>query len=145
MWKRDKLCFTLLTVCINYVFYMILYKYYIPERVIVKNVTLRNMNINRGAAEVDIYNPKGDIFHYYPLRNVIFIYYTEYPCCCSLAAKSVPHGIHTGQLRHDVPNYRITSAIFLSDFSWWNSNSEVKTSMTSLFLNKNLKCGYAFS
>ena len=31
------------------------------------------MNIDQGAAEVDIYIPKGDIFHYHPLRNVIFI------------------------------------------------------------------------
>ena len=51
----------------------ILYKYYIPERVIVKNVTLRNININRGSASVDIYIPQGDIFHYHPLKNVIFI------------------------------------------------------------------------
>ena len=57
---------------------IIIIKYYIPERVIVKNVTLMNMKINRGAAwgicaEIDIYIPQGDIFHYHPLRNVIFI------------------------------------------------------------------------
>ena len=56
-----------------------------------KNVTLRNMNINRGAAEVAIYIPKGDIFHYHPLRNVIFILlYRTSPLLP--VAKSVPHG-----------------------------------------------------
>ena len=44
------------------------YKYYIPERVIVSNVTLRNMIINRGEAEVDNHIPKGDISDYHPLR-----------------------------------------------------------------------------
>ena len=35
-------------------------KYYIPERLIVRNVTLRNIIINRGEAEVDNDIPKGD-------------------------------------------------------------------------------------
>ena len=37
-----------------------------------KNVTLRYMNMNLGFALVDIHIPKGDIFHYHPLRNVIY-------------------------------------------------------------------------
>ena len=47
----------------------ILYKCYISERVIVRNVTLRYSIINRGVAKVD----NGDISDYHPLRNVIFI------------------------------------------------------------------------
>ena len=38
---------------------ILIYKYYILKRVIVKNVTLRNRNINQGAAEVDIYILEG--------------------------------------------------------------------------------------
>ena len=47
----------------------ILYKCYISERVIVRNVTLRYSIINRCVAKVD----NGDISDYHPLRNVIFI------------------------------------------------------------------------
>ena len=36
------------------------YKYYIPKRVIVRNVTLKNMITNRGEAEVDNHIPKVD-------------------------------------------------------------------------------------
>ena len=52
---------------------IIVYKYYILERVIVRNVTLRNMIINRGEAEVDNDIPKGDNSDYHPLRNAMFI------------------------------------------------------------------------
>ena len=38
-----------------------------------KNVTLRNMIIDRGEAEVDNLIPRGDSFYYRPLRNVMFI------------------------------------------------------------------------
>ena len=34
---------------------LFIYKYYILERMIVRNVTLRNMIINRGEVEVDNY------------------------------------------------------------------------------------------
>ena len=44
-----------------------------PERVIVRNITMRNMIINHGEAEVDNNIPKGNISDYHPLRNVIFI------------------------------------------------------------------------
>ena len=40
---------------------------------IVRTVTLRNMIINRGEAEVDNHIPQGDISDYHPVRNVIFI------------------------------------------------------------------------
>ena len=51
----------------------ILYKYYIPKRVIVKNVTQSNMIIKQGEAKVDNHIPSVDIFYYRPLRNVISI------------------------------------------------------------------------
>ena len=46
-----------------------------PERVIVENITPRNVIINRGAAEVDNHIPRDDIFDYHPLRecNIYFI------------------------------------------------------------------------
>ena len=51
-----------------------LYKYYISQTVIVRNVTLRNMIINRGEAGFDDHIPNGDISDYYtsleiPIQN----------------------------------------------------------------------------
>ena len=46
----------------------------LPERVIVKNIILRNMIINRGAAEVDNHISRDDIFNYHPLREC-YIYF----------------------------------------------------------------------
>ena len=66
--EEQQLCFSVLHLST-----LLIYKYYIPERVIVRNVTLRNMIINRGEAEVDNRIPEGDISDYDPLRNVIFI------------------------------------------------------------------------
>ena len=86
-----------------------------------KNVTLRNMNINRGTAEVDIYIPKGDIFHYHPLRNVIFIllYQTLLLLLASFEIGPTWASIQDSDtMTHDVPNYWIRSAFFISDFSW---------------------------
>ena len=54
-------------------------KYYInitfPARVIVENIILRNVFINRGAAEVDNHISRDDIFDYHPSRkcNIYFI------------------------------------------------------------------------
>ena len=73
-WVMRKLKQSSLEYFIIFLEYMyILYKYYIPEMAIEKNVTLRNVNISRGKAEVENHIPKGDIFYYRPLRNVIFI------------------------------------------------------------------------
>ena len=44
-----------------------IYKYYIPERVIVKKCHPEEYEY-----QYDIYIPKGDIFHYHALGNVIF-------------------------------------------------------------------------
>ena len=46
-----------------------------PARVIVENIIPRNMIINRGAAEVDNYISRDDIFDYHPSRkcNIYFI------------------------------------------------------------------------
>ena len=48
----------------------ILYKYYIVE-----NIIPRNVIINQGAAEVDYHISRDDIFNYHPLRecNIYFI------------------------------------------------------------------------
>ena len=57
----------------------LLMAYYInitfPERVIVENIILRNVIINRGAAEVDNHISRDDIFDFHPLRecNIYFI------------------------------------------------------------------------
>ena len=51
----------------------IVYKYNIPERVIVENIIPRNVIINRCAAEVDNHISRDDIFDYHPIKNVIFI------------------------------------------------------------------------
>ena len=40
----------------------IIYKYYIPERVIVKNVILRNMIINRGEASNVAFGSMGILY-----------------------------------------------------------------------------------
>ena len=54
-------------------------RYYInitfPARVIVENIILRNVIINRGAAEVDNHISRDDIFDYHPRRecNIYFI------------------------------------------------------------------------
>ena len=50
-----------------------IYIYYIPERAVVKNATLRNLIIDRGKASVNNQIPQGGIFYYRPLKNVIFI------------------------------------------------------------------------
>ena len=56
---------------------MLLYKYYIPEKAKVKKVSLRNVIIDRGEAEVHNHIPQGNIqgnIFYYPLlRNVLLI------------------------------------------------------------------------
>ena len=57
---------------------VVLSKYNILERVIVENIIPWNVIINRGAAEVDNHISRDDIFHYHPLKNVIFIFYTEH-------------------------------------------------------------------
>ena len=46
-----------------------------PDRVIVENIILRNVIINRGAAEVDNPISRDDIFVYHPIRecNIYFI------------------------------------------------------------------------
>ena len=49
------------------------YKYYIPERVIVRNVTLRNVIINRGTAEVDNHISKGTFLSPCQECNIYFI------------------------------------------------------------------------
>ena len=52
---------------------LILHRYYVAERTIVKNVTPKNMIIDRGQFEVDNQIPKAVSFHYCLLRNVKFI------------------------------------------------------------------------
>ena len=71
-------------------------KYYIPERVIVRNVTLRNMIINRGEAEVDNHTPKGDISDspsqecniYFIIPNIFL--FAKKVCFCLNSEKSGP-------------------------------------------------------
>ena len=56
-----------------------IFRYYInitfPAGVIVENIILRNVIINRGAAEVDNHISRDDIFDYHPSRkcNIYFI------------------------------------------------------------------------
>ena len=75
--NREKLKCCIVNNVIIYKYYIpervLVCKYYIPERVIVRNVTLRNIIINRSEAEADNHIPKGDISDYHPLRNVILI------------------------------------------------------------------------
>ena len=44
------------------IYYEIIYKYNILERVLVENIIPRNVIINRGAAEVDNHISRDDIF-----------------------------------------------------------------------------------
>ena len=48
-------------------------------------------------------------------------------------------------LKNNVPNYRITSFFYVCDLSLWNSDSNFQTPIAPLFVNKTIKCGYAFS
>ena len=47
---------------------------------IVENIILRNVIINRGAVEVDNHTSRDDIFDYHPLRecNIYILYQTEH-------------------------------------------------------------------
>ena len=57
----------------------VLYKYCIPEKAIVENVTPKNMIIDRCEPADDYHIPKGDFsFNFCPLRNVIRLYYTKH-------------------------------------------------------------------
>ena len=51
-----------------------LYKYYIPDWVIVENIIQRNVIINLGAAEVDNHISRDDIFDFQPIREC-YIYF----------------------------------------------------------------------
>ena len=44
----------------------------------------------------------------------------------------------------NVPNYQV-SDFFICDIGMCNSNSKLQMSIAPLFVNKNTKCGYAFS
>ena len=52
------------------VWYNIINLYYIPERLIVKHVTLRNMTINLSFSSIDNHIPQGDISDYYILLEI---------------------------------------------------------------------------
>ena len=51
-----------------------------PVRVIVENITPRNVIIIRGAGEVDNHISRDDIFNYHPHREcyIILLYQTEH-------------------------------------------------------------------
>ena len=44
-----------------------------------------------------------------------------------------------------ISNYRMTSVFHVCDVGLCNSDSQFQTSVAPLFVNKNIKCGYAFS
>ena len=54
--------------------WILLYRYFISERVIVKNVTLRNMITDQGEAEFDNNIPNDDIFTI-ALSEMIYLFY----------------------------------------------------------------------
>ena len=59
-------------------FYMILYKYNILERVLVENIIPRNVIFNRGAAEVDNHISRDDFSTSTLSRMLYLFYYTEH-------------------------------------------------------------------
>ena len=59
------------------IFTQVLYKYNILERVIVKNIIMRNVIINQGAAEVDNHISRDDFFDLTLSRMLYLFYYTE--------------------------------------------------------------------
>ena len=60
----------------NVTFETIIYKYNILERVIVENITPRNVIINRGAAEVDTCNHiSRDDFSTITLSRMLYLFY----------------------------------------------------------------------
>ena len=69
-----------------------MYKYSILERVIVKNIIPRNVNINRGAAEVDNHILRDDFLDYHPLNNVYLFYYTRHYSLIFPTSFSSNHG-----------------------------------------------------
>ena len=56
---------------------ILLYRHYIPERAIVKNVILRNMITDRSEAEFNNNIPKYDIFTIALSGMLYLFYYTE--------------------------------------------------------------------
>ena len=103
-----------------------------PDWVIDENIIPRNMIINLGGASVDNHIPRDDIFDYHPIRECNI--YILSPC------DNFDYHMRAAEAR--------TVRLLTPDNNGYMCEprpGHFKLPITSLFVVKNIKCGYSFS